>query len=155
MPDPEYRFAFQNIRTALEVWYAMRLQALEAVTYQGRLVKNREGVTQRIQYRIENIDVQIQQRAQEADGQARLLASIDRPQALLAGQLISDKSGPLVDAGTLDQLIKNNYVGPLVARISALQEDKLSLASERTRLQRQLAWLPQTRNVDIHALPTN
>jgi len=152
-PDPRYSLAFRNISKDLDVWHAMRLQALEALTYHGRLVKSRESVTQRVQYRIEDIDIQIQQKTHDAEEQARLLTLIDRPKMLL-GQLGNEKGLPVVDVTAIDRLLKSDYVGPVVARISELQADKQSLAAEKARLQKQLVWLPKASNVDINGLPS-
>lgn len=152
-PDPKYQLAFRNINMDLNLWHTMRLQALEAATYQGRLVKNRDRMMQRVQYRIEDLDVRIRQKAQEAGDQARLLGLIDRPKALLAGQLSNEKALPVVDTSALDKLIKSDYVGPVVARISKLQEDQQILEAEKARMQKQLTWLPKASNTDIHGLP--
>ena len=152
-PDPKYQLAFRTIDRDLNTWYSTRLQALEALIYQGRLVKNREIMMQRVQYRIEDIDIRIHQKTQEAEEQVRLLGLIDRPKALLAGQLSTEKGLPIVDASALDKLIKSDYVGPVVVRISKLQEDKQSLEADKTRLLKQLAWLPKASNIDINQLP--
>ena len=152
-PDPKYQLAFRNIANDLNTWYTMRLQALEAATFQGRLVKNREAMMQRIQYRIEQLEVGVRQKAQEAGEQTRLLALIDRPKTVLAGQFGNEKGAPFVDGSALDKLLKSDYVGPLVARISKLQEEKEALEAEKARLQKQLGWLPKANNTDINSLP--
>ena len=121
--------------------------------YQGRLVKNRDIMLQRIQYRIEDIEIQIQQKKREAAEAERLLGLIDRPKALLAGQLSTEKGLPMVDISALDRLIKSDYVGPVVDRISKLQQDAQSLETEKSRLQKQLEWLPKANNVDLQHLP--
>jgi hypothetical protein len=151
--DLKYNLAFRRIAKDLDIWHNMRLQALEALTYQGRLVKDRDSITQRIQYRIGDIDIQIQQKTQEAEHHARLLALVDRPKALLTGQLANEKGPALMDASAVDRLIKTDYVAPIVARITRLQEDRQSLAAEKARLERQLTWLPKATNVQLGALP--
>jgi hypothetical protein len=152
-PDPKYQLAFRSVSKDLYIWKATRLQALEALTYQGRLVKNRDVMMLRIQYQIEDIDIQIRQKSQEAAEAIQLLGVIDRPNTLLAGQLNNKEGLPIVDASALDKLLKSDYVGPVVSRVSSLQEDRMQLETEKTRLQKQLAWLPKSNNIDIKQLP--
>lgn len=151
--DPKYQLAFHDIARDLNTWEKTRLQALEALTYQGRLVKNRDIMIQRVQYRIEDIDIQIKQKTQEASEAERLLGLVERPRALLAGQLSNEKGLPIVDVSALDKLIKSDYVGPVVDRISKLQQETQALEADKTRLQKQLAWLPKASNVDLKQLP--
>ena len=150
--EPKYQLSFREIAKQLNTWYYTRLQALEALTYQGRLVKNRDIMLQRIQYRIEDIEIQIQQKKRKPLKPNAFLGLIDRPKALLAGQLSTEKGLPMVDISALDRLIKSDYVGPVVDRISKLQQDAQSLETEKSRLQKQLEWLPKANNVTA-ALP--
>ena len=142
--DAKYQLAFREISRALDTWDRTRLQALEALTYQGQLVRNREIVAQRIQYRLQELDIRIRQQTQEAAEAMRLLEVIDRPRALLAGQLNNREGLPLVDAGVLERLIKSDYVGPVVQRISTLQQDIQTMEAEKARLQKQFGWLPKS-----------
>jgi hypothetical protein len=151
--DPKYQLAFRNINKELITWLTTRLQALEALTYQGRLVKNRDLMIQRVQYQIEDIDLQIKQKIAEAGEAERLLGIIERPRALLAGQLSTKEGMSVVDANALDKLIKSDYVGPVVDRVSKLQQEIQVLETEKARLQKQLGWLPKASNVDLKQLP--
>ena len=151
--DPKYQLAFRNVAKELNTWFTTRLQALEAVTYQGRLVKNRDIMIQRIQYQIEDADIQIRQKTQEASEAERLLGLIEQPRAVLASQLSNKEGLPVIDASALDRLVKSDYVGPVVTRISKLQQETQVLEADKTRLQKQLAWLPKASNVDIKQLP--
>jgi hypothetical protein len=151
--DLKYHVALRTISADAEIWYGTRLQAFEALTYQGRLVKNRDAIMQRVQYRIDEIDIRIQQKTREADEQSRLLAVIDRPKALVAGQFGQEKGLAMLDASTLEKLIQSDYIGPVVARISKLQEEKQTLTAEKSRLQRQLVWLPKAGNIGVKDLP--
>lgn len=139
--DAKYQLAFREVARDLDTWDRTRLQALEALTYQGQLVQNRDIVMQRIQYRIQDLDIQIKQETQEANNATRLLEVINRPNALLAGQLNNKDGIPMVDASALDKLIKSDYVGPVVQRVSNLQYSIRTLESEKARLEKQLFWL--------------
>jgi hypothetical protein len=151
--DAKYQLAFSRIGNDLNTWQITRLQALEALTYEGHLVKNRDIMLQRVQYRIGDIDIQIKQKAQEANEAERLLGVISKPSAMLAGQLNNRDGMPIVDASALDKLIKSDYIGPVVSRISKLQAETQILEADRARLQRQLAALPKANNVDLRQLP--
>ena len=152
-PDPKYQLAFRNISKELSTWFTTRLQALEAVTYQGRLVKNRDIMIQRVQYQIDDTDIQIAQKTQEASEAEHLLGLIEQPRAVLASQLSGKEGMPIIDASALDRLVKSDYVGPVVTRISRLQQDTQTLKATKTRLQKQLAWLPKAANIDVKQLP--
>jgi len=151
--DSSYQLSFREIAKDLDTWERTRLQALEALTYQGRLTRNREIVAQRIQYRIQDLDIQIKQKSQESTEAVRLLEVIDRPQALLAGQLSNKEGLPLIDAGVLDRLIKSDYVGPVVQRVSRLQEQVQTMQAEKARLEKQLSWLPRFSDAGTVAIP--
>lgn len=125
----------------------LRLGALEALTYEGRLVKNPELMRYRIRYRLEEIDIQIEQKTNEAGEELRLLAVIERPAAIVAGRLGADRA-PAVDVGALERFLKNDYVGPVVAKISKLHSEIQELEAERGRLRKQLGSLPATTRAD-------
>jgi hypothetical protein len=152
-PDAKYQLGFRNIARELNNWQAIRLSALEAATYQGRLVKNKDLAIQRVQYRVEDIDLQIKQKTNEANEAIRLLGRLDRSSSLVAGQLATDKSLPVVDIGALERLLKSDYVAPVVAKVSKLQSEAQELETEKGRLQKQLAFLPKAVNVDPKELP--
>jgi hypothetical protein len=138
--DAKSQLLFQEIAQDLDTWDRTRLQALEALTYQGQLVRNRDIVMQRIQYRIQKLDIQIKQETQEANNAIHLLEVIDRPNALLA----KNKDGiPMVDASALDKLIRSDYVGPVVQRVSNLQHSIQTNESDKALLEKQLSWLPK------------
>lgn len=151
---PKYQVAFRTLVNDLETWYATRLQALEAVTYHGRLVKNRDLIQQRVQHRIAEVDIRIHQKTREAEEQGRLLALIDRPKSLMAGQLSNERGTSILDVTALEKLLKSDYEGPVVSRISKLQEDRQTLEAEKARLQNQLAWLPKASDIGIGQLPS-
>jgi hypothetical protein len=151
--DAKFQLAFRDIERDLHNWQTIRLNALEASIYQGRLVKNKDLTIQRIQHRLEDVDIKIRQKVQEANEALRLLALIERPNSVVAGRLGGDKGLPLVDAGTLDRLVKNDYVAPVVTKISALQSEIQSFEAEKSRMQRHLAVLAKATNVDVKQLP--
>ncbi len=151
--DAKYQMSFRKIADELRTWQTTRLQPLEALTYEGHLVKNRDIMMQRIQYRLGDIEIQIKQKTQEASEAERLLGIISKPNALLAGQFNNKDGMPIVDASALDKLIKSDYVGPVVSRISKLQAETQTLEADRARLQKQLVVLPKASNVALQQLP--
>lgn len=152
-PDARYHLAFRDVARELHNWQTIRLAALEALTYQGRLVKNKDLTLQRMQHRLEDIEIQIKQKTQEANEGLRLLGVVDRPSALVAGRMSGDKGLPMVDAGAIEKLLKSDYVAPVVAKVSRLQSETQELEAERARLQKYAAYLPKATNVDIRQLP--
>ena len=152
-PDAKYHLGFRDVARELHNWQTIRLSALEALTYQGRLVRNKDLTLQRMQHRLEDIDIQIKQKTQEASEGLRLLGLIERPNALIAGRLSGDKGMPVIDAGALEKLLKNDYVAPVVAKISKLQSETQELEAERGRLQKHAAYLPKATNVELVQLP--
>ncbi len=151
--DSKYQMAFRDIARELNIWETTRLQTLEALTYQGHLVRNRDIMIQRVQYQIEDLDIRIKQKTQEAAQAERLLDIVDRPKALLSSQVSNERGIPVVDITALEKLIKSDYVAPLVDRISKLQQEAQALEADKLRLQRQLVWLPKAANVDLEHLP--
>lgn len=152
--DPKYQLTFRGAARDLNAWYTTRLMALEALTYQGKLVKNRDIMIQRVQYRIEDLDIQIRQKTQEAKEATNLLGIIEQPKAMLAGGLGNKEGLPILDASALDRLIKSDYVGPVVQRISKLQEEIQAMEADKARLAKQLSWLPKASNLDLSQLPS-
>ena len=152
--DSKYQLAFRNLAKELDIWHATRLTALEAVTYQGKLVKNREIMMRRVEYQIADLDIQIKQATEEASRAERLLGLIEHPKALLVGELSSKEVTPLVDASVLEKLIKSDFVGPVIDRITELQKKAEELGAEKSRLQEQLVWLPKANNVELAQLPS-
>jgi hypothetical protein len=153
--DSKWQLSFRETERDLDIWDKTRLEALEALTYQGGLVRNRDIISQRVQYRIADLDVQIRQKKQEANEALRLIEIAGRPGALLAGQFSNREGLPMVDASALDRLIKSDYIGPVVERISRLQGEAQVLEAEKGQLERQLSWLPKARNIELKQLPAS
>jgi hypothetical protein len=147
--DASYQLSLRGIAQELETWEQTRLEALEALTYHGHLVRNRDIVTQRIQYRAQDFDIQIRQKSQEASESLRLLEVIEQPKTLVIGR----ESSPIVDSSALDRLVKDEYVRPVVQRISSLQEEVQALQADKARLENQLSWLPKSSEAAPGALP--
>jgi hypothetical protein len=141
--DASFQLSFREVAKDLDNWERTRLQALEALTYQGRLVRNRDFIVKRIQYRIQTLDIQAKQQAQEAAEAIRLLEVIDRPKTLVSGQLAKEGT-PSIDVAALDKLLKGDYVGPVVERISRLQTEIQEKQEEKDLLEKQLALLPKS-----------
>jgi hypothetical protein len=151
--DVSYTLSFLDVAKDLDAWERTRLQPVEALTYEGKLVKNPELIAQRIRFRLQELQIAVQQKSLEAIEAGRLLEIISRRKTLVAGQLNSRESPPVIDASVLDKLIRTDYVGPVVQRISKLQEDLQGLETERGRLERQLVLLPKSTNGKSVALP--
>lgn len=147
--DASYQLLLREIAKELETWEQTRLEALEALTYHGRLVRNRDIVAQRIQYRMQDLDIQIRQKSQEAAENLHLLEVIEQPKALVGGR----EGSPIIDSSALDRLVKSDYVGPVVQHISALQEEVQALQADKARLENQLSWLPKSSDATPAPLP--
>jgi len=150
--DPAFHLAFLDTQQDLQNWFGTRFLALEGLTYEGLLVRDPDLMGKRTKYQTQDLDIQIRQRTKEAEEAGRLLEALERPKAVLAGQLMGKEGVPLVDAGALDRLVKSDYVGPLVQRISKLQEDIQAMGVAKARLERQLALLPKA-GISTQALP--
>jgi len=153
--DSKWQLSFREVAKDLDIWEKTRLEALEALTYQGGLVRNRDIVSQRVQYQIADLDVEIQQKRQEANEALRLIEVAGRPGALLAGQFSNKEGLPMVDASALDRLVKSDYIGPVVKHISKLQGEAQILEAQKARLEKQLSWLPKAKNTDFKQLPAS
>jgi hypothetical protein len=150
--DLGYQLSFLEVNKDLDTWARTRLQPLEALTYQGRLVKDRDVIAQRIQYSLQELEIRIRQKSNEAAEADRLLEIIGRPKTLVSGQL-NTQEGLIIDASALDRLVKSDYVGPVVQRISKLQEEVQAIQAEKARLEKQLSLLPKSAGVGLVTLP--
>jgi hypothetical protein len=151
--EPASQFSFRDAQKELKIWSATRLEALKGVTYRGRLVKNKDTALLTAQYRLEDLDIQVRRRAGEVLDAMKLLEASQKPQALAATQSATRDGLPIVDASVLDRLVKSDYLGPLVKRISDLQEETKRLEAEKWRLEKDMTILPQTRNITPSELP--
>jgi hypothetical protein len=151
--DPAFHLAFLEIQQDLQNWFNTRFLALEGLTYEGLLVRDPDLIGKRSRYQIQDLDILIRQRIRESEEAGKLLDALERPKAVLAGQLMGKEGVPLVDASALDRLVKSDYVGPLVQRISKLQEDIQAMEVAKARLDTQLALLPKSSNVSTQTLP--
>ncbi len=151
--DPAYHLEFLDIQQDLQNWFSTRFLALEGLTYEGLLVRDPDLVGKRTKYQIRDLDILIRQRTREAEEAGKLLEALERPKAVLATQLMGKEGVPLVDASALDRLVKSDYVGPLVQRISRLQEDIQSMEVAKARLEAQFVLLPKSSSVSTRTLP--
>jgi hypothetical protein len=152
LPDSSHQLSFLQVSKDLDIWATTHFQPMEVLTYQGRLVKDSDLVAQRIQFRLQELGIQIRQKSQEAAEASRLLEIIGRPKTLLPGQLNS-KEGLIIDAAALDRLVKSDYVGPVVERISRLQGEAQVMEAEKARLEKQLSLLPKSSDAKPKLLP--
>lgn len=151
--DPASQFSFRDTQKELKIWSATRLEALKGVTYRGRLVKNKDTALLTAQYRLEDLDIQVRRRTGEALEAMKLLEASQKSQALAATQSATRDGLPIVDASVLDRLVRSDYLGPLVKRISELQEETKRLEAEKWRLEKDTTLLPQARNITPSELP--
>ena len=148
------QLSFLEVNKDLDTWARTRLQPLEALTYQGRLVEGRDMIVQRTQYRLQELEIRIRQKSSEAAEANRLLGIIGRPKTLVSGQL-GTKESLVIDASALDKLVKSDYVGPVVQRISKLQTEAQAIQAEKARLERQLSLLPKSAGAGPVTIPPN
>lgn len=151
--DPVSLFSFRDVQRRFNIWSATRLEALKAVTYRGGLVKNKDAALLTAQYRLEDLNIQIRRRTEEAPEAMKLLEASQKPQALGATQSATREGLPIVDASVLDRLVRSDYLGPLVKRISDLQERTKGLEAEKWRLEKDMTLLPKARNITPSELP--
>ena len=153
--DSRLQLKFRDLERNLAIWYGSRLQSLTAVTITGGLVKDKDLMIKRIQFQLDDLAIQIRQKTVEAAEATRLLEKVDRPKTLLAGQLSSREGGmPMIDASAMDRLMKSDYVGPVVGRISGLQQEIQGLEATKARLQSYLVLLPKFSNIKEEQLPS-
>jgi hypothetical protein len=139
--DPRFGISFREIGNQLETWKRTRLEALTASIYQGRLVKDRESMVRRLQERLESLDTQAKMLNGEAEQSTKLIESMDRTKPFLAGSLTNRDGAPLIDTTALEKLVKSDYIGPVVKRITELHKQAKEVEAERSRVEREAALL--------------
>lgn len=139
--DPHFRMTFRDIGNDLTTWRDTRLEALTAFIYKGRVVKDRDLMLKRLQQRVEELDVLVKQLSGEAEQSTKLVESLDRSKPLLAGPLTNRDGAPLVDSTALEKLVRSDYVGPVVKRITELHKEAKETEAEKTRAERAIAIL--------------
>ena len=139
--DPHFRMTFRDIGNDLATWRDTRLEALTAFIYKGRVVKDRDLMLKRLQQRLEELDVHVQQLNGEAEQSTKLVESLDRSKPLLAGPLTNRDGAPLVDSSALERLVKSDYVGPVVKRITELHREAKEAEAEKARVAKEIAIL--------------
>ncbi|MEO8587627.1 MAG: hypothetical protein ABI584_15785 [Acidobacteriota bacterium] len=139
--DPNFRMTFRDVGNDLTTWRDTRLEALTAFIYKGRVVKDRDLMLKRLQQRLEELDVQVKQLSGEAEQSTKLVESLDRSKPLLAGPLTNRDGAPLVDSTALEKLVRSDYVGPVVKRITELHKQAKEAEAEKARTEREIAIL--------------
>ncbi len=152
--DSRLQLKFRDLERNLGIWYGTRLQTLVALTITKGLVKDKDLLMTRMRFNVDDVVIQIRQKTAEADDASRLLEKVDRPKTLLAGQLSSREGMPMIDASAMDRLMKSDYVGPVVGRISGLQAEVQALQASKARLEWYLALLPKFPNITEQELPS-
>lgn len=153
--DPHSQYSFRSLAADLDVWSSIRLEALKALTSKGRLVRNKDAALLTMQYRIEDYDIQIRQTAQESAEALRLVEAVQKPQSVAVTQSSGRDSMPIVDSSVIERLMRSDYLTPLVQRISDLQEKTMKLQAEKSRLEKDIGYLAQARNLTPTDLPAS
>lgn len=139
--DPKFGLSFRDVSNDLQRWRDTRLEEITAFIYGGRVVRDRDLMVKRLQQRLNELDVAMRQLNGEAEQSTKLIESLDRSKPLLAGPLTNRDGAPLVDATALERLVKSDYVGPVVKRITDLHQQAQEVQAEHTRVERELAIL--------------
>lgn len=145
--DPRFGVSFRDSRAELSLWDSTQLEALTAFIYRGRLVKDKDLMIKRLERRNEELEIQWKQASGEAEQSTKLVESLDRSKPLLAGPLTNREGASLVDSTALEKLVRSDYVGPVVRRISDLLRQTKEIEAERNRCQVQLAILSRANGV--------
>ena len=150
--DAALGLSFRDIQKDLGIWAATRLETLRALTYKGRLVKNKTAVQLTAQYWLEDLDIEARALANEAAEALRLVEMLQKPQSLIATR-DSERPIPVLDASVMDRLMRSDYLTPLVTRISDLQEKRKDVEVRKARLEKDIAYIPQAVETPPERLP--
>lgn len=151
--DPKFNVSFQDLEQDLSVWSSTRLESLRGLVDGNRLVKNRDSMIKRLQFRQEQLDIQIRSVTQELLEATKLLETVDRPRTTLAGPMSGKDGLPVIDTNALDRLVASDYTGSVVKRVTGLQEKKTKLQEARWFAERDLALLAKAQDVPLEKLP--
>jgi len=148
--DPRFGMSFRDVANDLQTWRDTRLEEITAFIYRGRIVRDRDLMVKRLQQRLDELDVEMRQLNGEAEQSTKLIESLDRSKPLLAGPLTNRDGAPLVDSTALEKLVRSDYVGPVVKRITELHQKAQEVQAERARTERELTILSK---LDANAVP--
>lgn len=151
--DPKFNVSFQDLEQDLAVWTSTRLQNLRGLVDGDRLVKDRSAMTKRLEVQKWQLEIQIRGVTQELAEATKLLESVDRPRTTLAGPLSGNDGMPVIDTNALDRLVASDYVGGVVKRVTALQQEKTSLQERMWTTERDLELLANAKDVPLEKLP--
>lgn len=150
--DPSLQLSFRDIQKDLDIWAGTRLEELRALTFKGRLAKNKTSAIQTAQYQLEDLEIQTRALTNQVAEALRLVEMLQRPQPLLASE-DAGKQIPVVDASVMERVIRSDYLSPLVRRISELQEDRKDLEIRKSRLEKDIGYIANAENVPFDRLP--
>lgn len=154
--DSRSLFTFRALASDLDIWKITRLEALKGATFRGRLVRDKDTALLTAQYRLEDMVIAAREANEETTQAMRLLEAAQKPQPLAATQGTGAGGAiPIVDSPVIDRLVKSDYISPLVQRISDLQTKAKELEAASWRLEKDLVYLQQARNVSPEQLPSN
>ena len=150
--DPSLGLSFRDIQKDLGIWAATRLEALRALTYKGRLVKNKSAALLTAQYQLEDLDIEARALDEQTTQALRLVEMLQKPQPLIASQS-TGREIPVVDASVMERMMRSDYLTPLVKRISELQEDRKDVEIRKARLEKDIGYLANAENAPFDRLP--
>jgi hypothetical protein len=142
--DAKFGLGFRDVANDLQTWRDTRLEEITAFIYKGRVVRDRDLMVKRLQQRLDELDVEMRQFNGEAEQSTKLIESLDRSKPLLAGPLTNRDGAPLVDTTALEKLVRSDYVGPVVRRITELHQKAQETQAERARVERELTILSKS-----------
>jgi hypothetical protein len=151
--DSSAQLTFRDVQKDLAIWSATRLEALRALTYKGRLVKNKTAALLTAQYRLEDLTIQARARTEETAEALKLVETLQKPQPLVATQYSGKEGIPVLDASVMERVVRSDYLSPLVRRVSELQQETKDLEAKKWRLERDLTYLPEAHDISANELP--
>jgi hypothetical protein len=98
-------------------------------------------MARRLQERLESLDTQAKMLNGEAEQSTKLIESMDRTKPFLAGSLTNRDGAPLIDTTALEKLVRSDYIGPVVKRITELHKQAKEIEAERRRVEQEVALL--------------
>lgn len=150
--DAALGLSFRDIQKDLGIWAATRLEALRALTYKGRLVKNKNAALLTAQYQLEDLDIEAQALNEQTNQALRLVEMLQKPQGMLATEN-TGREIPVVDASVMERMMRSDYLTPLVKKISELQEDRKDVEIRKARLEKDIGYIANAENVPFGRLP--
>ncbi|HLN81526.1 MAG TPA: hypothetical protein VK392_10080 [Thermoanaerobaculia bacterium] len=150
--DASLGMSFRDVQKDLGIWAATRLEALRALTYKGRLVKNKNAALLTAQYQLEDLDIEARALRDQTAQALRLVEMLQKPQPMIASEN-TGREIPVVDASVMERMMRSDYLSPLVTKISELQEDQRDVEMRKSRMEKDIGYIANAENVPFEGLP--